>query len=119
MNRQSTNQISLLRLMFFITVSVGAANLAFCQDRIAARYFEPPVRLEADGKPIDIGQHYPLAHAGPCIADYDCDGDRDLVVGSYSGTFFLFENTGSDSSPVYTFSGELQAGDETALVPIY
>ena len=45
---------------------------ATAQDSIAARYFQPPVRLEADGQPINIGQFCHLAHAGPCIADVDC-----------------------------------------------
>ena len=79
----------------------------------------PPVRLEADGKPIDIGSLSSIAHAGPCIADVDGDGDRDLLVGDFPGHFWYFENKGDDATPVYTSQGMLQAGGEAAKTPVY
>ena len=77
------------------------------------------VRLEADGKPIDIGELSGYAHAGPWIADVDGAGDRDLLVGDFPGYFWLFENEGSESAPVYTSRGKLQAGGEDAKTPVY
>jgi hypothetical protein len=79
----------------------------------------PPVRLEADGKPIDIGTLSRFAHAGPCLADVDGDGDRDLLVGDFPGNFWHFENTGSDREPVYAGRGKLNAGGADAKVPVY
>lgn len=79
----------------------------------------PPARLEADGKPIDIGQLSNIAHAGPWIADVDGDGDRDLVVGDFPGYFWLFENEGTEEKPAYTSRGKLQAGGEDAKTPVY
>ena len=79
----------------------------------------PPVRLEADGEPINIGKLSSAAHAGPWIADVDGDGDRDLVVGGFPGYFWLFENRGTEENPVYTGKGNLQAGGEDAETPIY
>ena len=78
-----------------------------------------PVRLEADGKPIDIGSLSSIAHAGPTIADVDGDGDRDLLVGDFPGHFWYFENKGDDATPVYTSQGMLQAGGEAAKTPVY
>ena len=78
-----------------------------------------PVRLQADGEPIDIGKLSRIAHAGPCVADVDGDGDRDLLVGDFPGYVWYFENTGDDESPVYTSQGKLQAGDEAAKTPVY
>lgn len=79
----------------------------------------PPVRLEADGEPINIGKLSNIAHAGPWIADVDGDGDRDLVVGDFPGYFWLFENKGTEEKPVYTGKGKLQASGEDAKTPVY
>ena len=81
--------------------------------------FAEPVRLEADGEPIDIGKLSKDGHAGPWIADVDGDGDRDLVVGDFPGHFWLFENTGTDEDVRYAGRGKLQAGGEAAKTPIY
>ncbi len=78
-----------------------------------------PVRLEADGEPIDIGKLSSIAHAGPWIADVDEDGDRDLLVGDFPGFFWFFENTGSESAPEYTSRGKLAAGGTAAKTPVY
>jgi hypothetical protein len=79
----------------------------------------PPVRLEADGEPINIGKLSSIAHAGPWIANVDGDGDRDLLVGDFPGHFWLFENIGTDEKPIYTSKGKLQAGGEDAKTPVY
>ncbi len=79
----------------------------------------PPVRLEADGEPINIGKLSSIAHAGPSIADVDGDGDRDLLVGDFPGYFWLFDNKGTEEKPVYTGKGKLQAGGEDAKTPVY
>ncbi|MEX0714079.1 MAG: hypothetical protein WD278_17200 [Pirellulales bacterium] len=79
----------------------------------------PPVRLQADGEPINIGKLSNIAHAGPWIADVDGDGDRDLLVGDFPGYFWLFENKGTEEKPVYTSKGKLQAGGEDAKTPVY
>ena len=69
----------------------------------------PPVRLKADGKPIDIGQLTNFGHAGPCIADLDGDGDRDLLVGDFPGFFWRFDNVGSQTIGNVTILDNLTA----------
>lgn len=78
-----------------------------------------PVRLEADGEPIDIGKLSRIAHAGPWVADVDGDGDRDLLVGDFPGYFWLFDNQGTEDKPNLTCKGKLQAGGEDAKTPVY
>ena len=78
-----------------------------------------PVRLTADGEPIDIGKLSGFAHAGPWIADVDCDGDRDLLVGDFPGHFWFFENENDDEAPEYVSRGKLEAGGVAAKTPVY
>ena len=80
---------------------------------------QSPTRLMADGEPINIGELSSIAHAGPWIADVDCDGDEDLLVGDFPGYFWMFENQGSNEKPEYTSKGKLEAGGEAAKTPVY
>ena len=52
-----------------------------------------------DTNPLN-GQDVGLFSA-PAIADFDGDGDLDLVSGAGDGTFFYFENTGSPRAPAF------------------
>ena len=105
------------------TLALAAAGLAQSNGGRAAEpaptVFSDPVRLQADGKPIDIGKLSKFAHAGPWLADVDGDGARDLVVGDFPGHFWLFANVGTDRDPVFAGRGELQAGGEPAKTPVY
>ena len=73
-----------------------------------------PVRLEADGKPIDVVQH--LGHAGPLFADVDGDGKAELLVGTFKGNVRVFANTGDVTAPRLADRGLLQAGGKDAFV---
>jgi hypothetical protein len=79
--------------------------------------FEKPLRLQADGKDIDTGDA--LGHSGPCLADADGDGLRDLVVGDFSGKFRIYRNVGSQNAPQFAGASFLMAGPVEAKVPIY
>jgi hypothetical protein len=79
--------------------------------------FHKPVRLQAGGVDIDTGESW--GHSGPCLADVDGDGQRDLIVGDYSGKFRLYKNVGSNREPEYAALKFIQAGKSDAQVPIY
>ncbi len=51
-------------------------------------------KLQAGGQPLRVA-----SRAGPCAADWDGDGDLDLLVGADDGSVSLFRNTGSAKSP--------------------
>lgn len=101
------------------TARASADEIDFKTNVETGAGLEAPIRLEADGEPIDIGKLSSIAHAGPWIADVDSDGDRDLLVGDFPGYFWLFDNIGSDSQPQYASKGKLQAGGEDAKTPVY
>jgi hypothetical protein len=79
--------------------------------------FQPPVRLKAAGAVIDSGPQW--AHSGPCFRDVDGDGRRDLLVGDFSGLFYLYRNIGTDQRPEFAAGKPLMAGGVEAKVPIY
>ena len=79
--------------------------------------FHKPVRLQADGRVIDTGEAW--GHSGPCLADVDGAGLKELVVGDFSGKFRLYRNVGSKQEPKWTSAKYLMAGGKEAEVPIY
>lgn len=59
--------------------------------------YAAPVKLEAGGKPIDV-----FGMPSPNLADFDGDGDLDLLCGEFLDGFTYFENIGSRSEPEYS-----------------
>lgn len=57
--------------------------------------FGKETKLQAGGRPVRVG-----GRAGPYVADWDGDGDLDLLVGEENGSVTLFRNTGSAKSAV-------------------
>ncbi len=58
--------------------------------------YDGPVKIRATGKPVDV-----YGMPSPNFADFDSDGDLDLLCGSFIDRFTYFENTGSRNKPVY------------------
>jgi protocadherin Fat 4 len=55
------------------------------------------------------------------FADLDSDGDQDAIIGNSLGNFRIFQNTGSASSPAFTYVGQdllglSEVGDDAAPV---
>jgi hypothetical protein len=64
--------------------------------------YETPVKMEADGKPIDV-----FGCPSPNLEDFDGDGDLDLLCGEFLDGFTYFENVGSRTEPRYAAGGRL------------
>ena len=97
--------------------------------------FATPVRLEADGVPIDVT----IGHAAPYLIDFDGDGLRDLLVGEFckgkfpkerlperlrekdssynEGKLRIYRNVGTNQSPLFKDFEYLRAGREYASIP--
>jgi VCBS repeat protein len=74
----------------------GYVYLVPNQGTTAAPRYGKPRKVEAGGEPIDV-----FGMPSPNFADYDSDGDLDLICGEFMDGFTFFENTGSRRSPVY------------------
>ncbi len=65
------------------------------------KYAEPRL-VEAGGKPVET-----FGWPSPNFADFDGDGDLDLLCGEFRDSFTYFENTGSRTQPTYAAGRQL------------
>jgi hypothetical protein len=66
----------------------------------------PATNMFAGAAALDVG-----TYAIPCVADWNGDGKKDLLVGYQpSGMIRLYTNSGTDASPVFSSYSTLQAG---------
>jgi pimeloyl-ACP methyl ester carboxylesterase len=84
----------------------------------AAPEYETPEPLLANGLPIST-----FGRPGQNLADFDGDGDMDLLCGSFLDSFTYFQNTGTRTEPVYgegrplVNDGQVIAMDLEMIVP--
>ncbi|MGD9723129.1 MAG: FG-GAP repeat domain-containing protein [Pirellulales bacterium] len=76
----------------------------------APRYAKPQ-RVEAAGAPVDT-----YGCPSPNFADFDGDGDLDLLCGEFLDGFSYFENTGTRTSPRYAAARRLTTPDGAPVV---
>lgn len=81
--------------------------------------YDEPVQLTAGGKPVDV-----FGMPSPNFADFDGDGDLDLLCGEFLDGFTYFENVGTRAEPVYAagrpllLDGEPLRMDLCMIVPV-
>jgi arylsulfatase A-like enzyme len=64
--------------------------------------YADPVKVTADGKPVDV-----YGMPSPNFADFDGDGDLDLLCGEFLDGFSYFQNIGTRTEPRYKLAGRL------------
>ncbi|HUG92549.1 MAG TPA: hypothetical protein VML55_17045 [Planctomycetaceae bacterium] len=95
------------------SIPLAAAGIAVGGE--ISRELKPPVRIEANGSPIDTGG---IGYAAPFYADFDGDGTRDLLVGEFSqGRMRVFSNHGTDHEPDFKNHEFFHAGGALGTVP--
>jgi hypothetical protein len=100
---------------------------------------QPPVRILAGDKPIDVT----TGHAAPYVLDFDGDGVKDLLVGEFgdgefpvaelpaaldegwkqpgnfvNGRLRIYRNHGTNKAPRFESFEYLQAGGGIAAIPM-
>ena len=64
--------------------------------------YEPPAKIVADGQPVDV-----FGMPSPNFADFDSDGDLDLLCGEFIDGFTYFQNIGTRNEPQYAAGKKL------------
>jgi len=104
----------MLKRILTSAAAMGPLTLACAAGPIE---MQPGVKLEAGGQPIDDHQ---LGHFVPTVADWNGDGKKDLIVGSFTGdpgNVRLYLNIGSEAAPKFGKTTFLKAGREPIKLP--
>jgi hypothetical protein len=76
--------------------------------------FNALVKLKAGNTTMKVDTYTSV----PCVVDWNGDGKKDLLVGCfYNGNVYLYQNSGTNNSPVFTTGTKLKAdGQEISVV---
>lgn len=80
-------------------------------ENIDGEYSKEPRKIHAGGSPIDV-----YGWPSPNFADFDGDGDLDLICGEFLDGFTWFENIGTREQPEYASGIKLTGDDGEPLV---
>lgn len=66
--------------------------------------YDKPKKIMATDRPVET-----FGWPAPNMADFDCDGDLDLLCGEFLDGFTYFQNTGTRTQPKYALGVRLKA----------
>jgi hypothetical protein len=66
--------------------------------------------FEADGQPLDLG-----IHATPLIVDWDQDGSKDILAGTYQNSIAFFKNVGTNRERKFVYQGFIREAEGEIL----
>ncbi len=88
----------------------GFVYLARNRGTTASPQYGEPVKVLADGRPVDV-----FGWPSPNFADFDGDGDLDLLCGEFLDGFTYFANTGTRQQPAYAAGRRVRRPDGARL----
>jgi hypothetical protein len=97
----------MIKRMLMGAAALGALAVACVAGPVE---LSPGVKLQAGGQAID---DHNLGHLVPTVADWNGDGKKDLIVGSFTGqpgNVRLYLNVGTDAEPKFDKFTYLEAG---------
>jgi hypothetical protein len=95
-------------------LTMGAAALAWPVLAAEPTSLQPPVKLMAAGKVIDVD----IGHAAPFVADLNGDGVLHLLVGQFGeGKLRIYRNEGTRSEPRFGKVAWFRNGAANSTVP--
>ncbi len=89
----------------------GFVYVARNEGSTARPKYGKPTKVMAGDKPVEV-----FGWPSPNFADFDSDGDLDLLCGGFLDGFTYFENVGSRTAPRYAAGKRLKAPDGQPLV---
>lgn len=104
--------ILLIISLLFLRLFSFSGNDLFSQNSFKQCYslqapsFSTGTRIQANGTDLKVDTYASV----PCVVDWNADGKKDLLVGCfYNGNVYLYLNSGTNSSPIFTTGSKLQA----------
>ncbi len=80
-------------------------------ENVDGTYSDEPEKVLAGGSPVDV-----YGWPSPNFADFDGDGDLDLLCGEFLDGFTYFQNIGNRAEPEYATGFKLNGADGKPLV---